>query len=119
MAKVQLKGIIKRVLRPETVGQNNVRKQTLILEVPAYTDEWGEKRGEDEEWAIDLFNDRIDKANLSTGMQGKRAIVDVYLNSRKFQRQNDGTDGYIINAVLGRIELKDAPAPQPSQNKNW
>lgn len=118
MAKIQLKGIVKRVMPVETYGQDKSgRRQSVILFVPGYVDQFGDKRGQDEEWQLDLFNDRIDKFNLNGNLHEKRVVVDVYVNSRKILGR-DGQDLWIINAALGDIKLHEPNANTQNENGN-
>ncbi|MDX3913804.1 MAG: hypothetical protein QHC79_09710 [Pseudosphingobacterium sp.] len=120
MAKITLKGIVQRVGKVETVGQNNeTRKQSIIITVPAYVDAFGDKRGSDEEWSLDLLNDRIEQFNLSTALHGKKVVVEAYVGSQKISK-SDGSEMYFINARLGKIEVYQ-PQQQNAQpsNNNW
>lgn len=116
MAKLQLKGIVKQVMPVETYGTNAGRRQSLILFVPGYVDGFGDKRGQDEEWQIDVFNDKIDKFSLNSNLHDKRVSVELYVNSRKIQGR-EGQDMWIINAVLSDIKLHEvAPDQTPQSN---
>lgn len=104
MAKIQLKGIVKHVSSVETVGDKGTQKQSIGLFVPGYVDEFGDKKGQDEEWEIDLFNEKITSVGLNNNLIDKKAIVTVYVNSRRVKNR-DNEDIFIINANLGDIKL--------------
>lgn len=109
MAKIELKGIIQKVGQVQTVGNNGTKKQSMILKVPAFRDQFGDVVGKDEEWELQVFGDRIQKFNLSGAMHGKRAKCTVFVNSNKFIKNSDQSEGYAINATLGAVELVEAP----------
>lgn len=105
MAKIELKGTILRVLPVETVGTKNTKKQSVIFQVPAFTDAFGEKKGEDEEWNLGVIGDKVDTMNLlSQNLQGKKAKVTVYINSKRITKTN-GEEMHIINANINAIEV--------------
>ncbi|MDB4919827.1 hypothetical protein [Mucilaginibacter sp.] len=103
MAKLELKGIVTDVFPVETVGQNQTRKQSLILTVPGYVDEYGDKKGEDELWRLDAIGDKIDALNMPAA-NGKKAKISVFINSKKISKA-DGSPMYIINVNINKIEL--------------
>lgn len=127
MAKIELKGYVLFVNRPETIGEKQTPKQVLILRVPAFRDEFGDTRGQDEEWPLDILGDNVAKFDLRPEAIGKRAKCTVYLNGQKFTKKADNTEGWTINARLGAIELLSAQgdsAPASSANNpkpkdNW
>jgi hypothetical protein len=116
MAKVELKGFLLRVSNVETVGEKQTQKQSILMKIPGYVNQFQEKVGEDEIWQIDLFNKAIDKFNLHTRHQGKKVKASVFINSRPWESK-DGKKGYILNANLGSLEFLEsvetpaAPAP--------
>ncbi|WP_353183542.1 hypothetical protein [Parapedobacter lycopersici] len=120
MAKIILKGIVKRVLPVEFYGNDRSgRRQSVILFVPGYVDQFGEKKGQDEEWQLDLYNDKIEKMSLNTNLHEKKVEATVYLNSKKFQRKDDGSDMWAISANLHELKLHEsnnqsAPTNQPA-----
>lgn len=119
MAKVELKGYVLIVNQPEEVGEKKTKKQTVILKVPAYRDEFGDTKGQDEEWPLDIMGDNVAKFNLTTEAQGKRAKCTVYVNGNKFIKKSDNTEGWTINARLGAIDLlaEGQPANTPVTNQ--
>ncbi|WP_285055179.1 DUF3127 domain-containing protein [Pedobacter ginsengisoli] len=117
MAKLELKGMILTVNQPETVGEKNTKKQTFILKIPAYRDEYGDIRGKDEEWEIAVMGDNVDKFAMTRDHQGKKAKCSIYLNGQKYTKKSDNTEGWIINATLAEITYADATAAAPAQTQ--
>jgi len=107
MAKIQLKAVVKTVTSVSSrVGRDNRTNtfQGLIVTVPGYVDGFGEKKGKDEDWEIQLINDTITKHDLlSKNLQGKKVIVDAYLNSNAFI--HNGEQKYALNLNLASIEV--------------
>lgn len=107
MAITTLKGIVKELKPIETYGDMSKpgRKQTVVLFIPGYTDQWtGEKKGPDEEWGIDIFNEKIEEHGLNVNCVDKKAEMEVRLRGRSYNR-TDGEKGYSIGATLKSIKL--------------
>lgn len=124
MAKIILKGIVKRVMPAVNYGSGSQagRRQSVILFVPGYTDEFGDKKGQDEEWQLDIFNEKIEKLALNTNLHEKRVEAVVYVNSRKFQKRDTGEDMWMMSANLGSLKLHETTANQTAQsngNDGW
>lgn len=114
MAKINLKGKVSAIYAPEVVGtgEKEIKKQTIIFLVPAWKDSFGDTKGKDEFWEIDIIGeDNIKKFALTDDMEGKNAIVDVYLNSNTIPaKPAAGTEPAkperrIINANLATFVL--------------
>lgn len=119
MAKIELRGIVKEVTEIENVGKDGTtKKQSLILFVPGYVDQFGDKKGEDEDWCLDIFNKKIESLALNDNLLDKRVVCTVYVSSR-FVKMDDGREFYIINSNLGDIKLFEANAPAPPTTKAW
>lgn len=118
MAKFNLKGIVKRVMPVANYGSGDSagRRQSVILFVPGYVDQFGDKKGQDEECQLDIFNDKIDKMGLNTNLHEKRVEVLVYVDSRKFQKRDTGEDMWMISARLGDLRLHEPNANQNNQS---
>ncbi|HWK58710.1 MAG TPA: hypothetical protein VNQ80_15310 [Parapedobacter sp.] len=119
MAKFNLKGIVKRVMPVVNYGSGESagRRQSVILFVPGYVDGFGDKKGQDEEWQLDIFNDRIDKMGLNTNLHEKRVEVVVYVDSKRFQKRETGEDIWLISARLGDLTLHEPNGnTQPAQS---
>lgn len=117
MAKLELKGFVLTVRQPETVGEKNTPKQQVIFRVPGYTDQFGDKVGQDEEWPLDIIGDNVAKLNLSTDSEGKKAKVTIYISGQKFIKKLDSTEGHMINARLHLIDFIEAKSPD--KEKSW
>lgn len=108
--KIQLKGIVRTVTPVLTISGSSGKtttKQSLIITVPGYTDSFGEKKSRDENWEIELFNDGITKHKLlERNLQGKKVIVDGFLNSRTY---TNGEEKFAI-----QLRLADIKEYQPS-----
>ena len=120
MAKIELKGYILTVNQPETVGDKNTPKQTIIFKVPGYVDSFGDKVGRDEEWPLDVIGDNVAKLGMKRDHEGKKAKCIVYVSGQKFIKKADQTEGWTLNATLGAFEViagkadaekKDADTP--------
>lgn len=117
MAKITLKGIIHEVGNIEYVGEKEYPKQFIIIFVPEYVDEYGEKKGKDEHWQVTLFGNNVDKFNIQPRNLNAKVKVDLYLKSMKYEGR-DGKIGYMINADLASIEYvaakpQDDSSPVP------
>jgi hypothetical protein len=106
MAKCELKGKIMVVTPTETVGQNNLKKQLVYLNVPAYRDSFGEVKGNDEIWELAALGDNIDKLGITTASEGVLGTATVFINSNTVKSKDTGKDMYILNAVLYKFEVK-------------
>lgn len=122
MAKIELKGIVKGVTEVQNVGKDGAtRKQSIILFVPGYRDEFGDQKGEDEEWKLDMFNKRIDDIGANSNLIDKRVKCIVYINSSKVIGK-EGETLHFVNTNLGKIQLAEnatANAPQAASSKPW
>lgn len=107
MPKIQLKAIVKRVTPVSSrSGKDNRTNsfQGLIVTVPGFVDSFGEKKGKDEDWEIQLINDAITKHDLlSKNLQGKKVVVEAYLNSNAFI--HNGEQKYALNLNLASIDV--------------
>ncbi len=101
--KNELKGIVTAISAIATFAKNNTRNQCLDLHCPGYVDEYGDKKSRDEDWTIEIFNDRIEKANLQPTDIGRKAIVTVYIGSRA--TVINGIPRNIISATLSEIKF--------------
>lgn len=104
--KIQLKGFVHKVspvVSKASADRTNFnQEQSIIVMVPGYTDQFGDKQGKDEFWEFKLFNDRIDRFNIRSHFEGKKVIVDGFLNSRSYKK--NGEDAYILSLSLADIK---------------
>ncbi len=127
MAKIELKGYVLAVNKPDEVGEKKTMKQTVIFKVPGYVDQFGDKVGQDEEWPLDIIGENVVKLGLTTAAQGKKAKCVVYVGGQKYMRKADNAEGWVINARLHTIELLEgnaatapvANAVPPTTGKTW
>lgn len=100
MSTSKIKGVIKEITPIESYNEGAGRKQTMVVFSPGFVDRYtGEKKGPDNEWGIEIFNDQIEKHGLNINCVDKRVEVEVNLRGRSFDRR-DGSKGYGISATL-------------------
>lgn len=105
MAKAILKGTVKEVKPVETYGDTNqYRKQAVILFIPGYVNEFGEKMGADEEWELEAANQRIESLKIADLQIGERLEVTTYISSSGYDRKDGTGRGYFIRARIGDIK---------------
>lgn len=121
MAKVTLKGKIYAVYSSEKIGtgEKETVKQTFIFLVPAWKDGFGDTKGKDEFWEIDIIgDDNIKKYGITADMENRNAVIDLYLNSNTIPAKAATKDDparpekRIINANLAAFALHSSPAPR-------
>lgn len=106
MAKIILKGVVKEITAIETVGTNNTQKQSVILFVPGYVDGFGDKKGIDETWSLDIMGDKIGKFAIQKSAVNQKAECEVYVSSRAYTK--DEKTSHFIGATLAKITLLGA-----------
>lgn len=107
MATTILRGIVKDVLPVESYGDGAGKKQTIVVFIPGYVDQWtGEKKGADQEWGVDIFNEYIATHGLNINCVDKKVEMEVNLRGRSYDR-SDGQKGYSIGATLKSIKLME------------
>lgn len=112
MPKATLKGIIQEVTPVETYGTDNQgRRQSIILFVPGYVDQFGDKKGADEHWSIDAYNDKIEAHGLATLQKESRVEVEFYISSRQYDRKDGAGKGYMVSNRLASVTVVAAPKP--------
>jgi hypothetical protein len=105
MAKLQLEGEFIEVLAIEEVGENRTKKQSVVIKVDGFKDEWSGKEGRAEYWKLDAMGDKIDQLKMSSDLEGKKALFRIFINSNLVVKA-DGSNIYPINAALASFELK-------------
>jgi hypothetical protein len=103
MAKLEIKAIIKHVGEVETF--TNYFKQRIIVMVPGYVDQFGDKKGKDEYWPVDIFGDKIDRYNLRPSHVNEKADVKLFVAGSRFEKKDGTGVGYAINCNLDSITL--------------
>jgi len=110
MARIELKGTFRAIEPVQTVGKNNTLKQVIIFETPPYTDEYGDQKGEAEEWKLEILGDQIAKIGLANNCLGKKAKLTVYVNSRKVlivNKDNQPDNIYPVSLKIAKVEFAE------------
>jgi len=111
MARIELKGTFLAIEPVQTVGEKGTLKQVVIFETPAYRDEYGDIKGEDEQWELSVMGDSIAKLGLANNVIGRKAKVTVYVNSRRYEKTDEKTKVtkifYPVNLVLNKVEFAE------------
>jgi len=102
MAKSESINVIIQDVRPIETLKDNLQRQTIILLEPGYTDSFGEKRGRDNHWRVDVYGDRIGKFNLKTSDVNRKAKVKLAFSSTE-SIINGGIRKYEVSARLNEI----------------
>ena len=115
MARIELKGQFLAVEPVQQVGSKGTLKQVVIFETPAYRDEYGEVKGEDEQWELSVMGDTIAKLGLAGNSVGRKAKVTVYVNSKRYEQKDEITGNikifYPVNLVLNKVEFAEVKQP--------
>lgn len=110
MAKLELKGTITNVGAVEQVGLKEMNKQLIVLSVPAYTDSFGDKKGNDEDWLLEIIGDNVYNLSLTEQHIGKRVKCTVFVESRLVTLASTTITPekkfYQISAKLWKTEFK-------------
>lgn len=108
MANLELKGFFENIRPVETVGEKGTRIQNAIFMVPGYVDGFGDKKGTDEFWELQVIGANIDKFDLAKNASDcPKAIVKLYINSRKWFSKDDVNllkPNYSLSAVVYGVE---------------
>ncbi|MBO9671994.1 MAG: hypothetical protein J7577_01010 [Sphingobacteriaceae bacterium] len=117
MAKLQLNGFLEEVGGIHFVGTSGTTaKQLIVVRVPAWTNQFGEKQGEDELWQISLIGTAVDKFNIHNNRVGAKVKTEVYIRSNQYQSKKDQSIGYMVNINLASIEFL-SPGQKPASNE--
>src|ERR1700688_2731288 len=82
MAVLTLKGIVSGVGNIQEIGDKKTKVQFLYLHVAAFPNEFGEKKGEDNDWCLKAIGKVVDDFNLSAIPEGQKVEVKCYIDSR-------------------------------------
>ncbi|MEI2274742.1 hypothetical protein OHD16_21525 [Sphingobacterium sp. ML3W] len=108
MATTSFKGIVESVeISNYGEGLKTGKRQSIVVMVPGWTDSYGEKKGPDEKFQIDQFNDNIDKNPITTNDIGRKIDVEVYLKGREFDRKDGEGKGYSVGMNIKVFKLGD------------
>lgn len=108
MATTTFRGIVKKVFI-ENYGEvsNPGKRQTLIILVPGYVDQYGEKRGADEMYEINQFNESINKNPISADDIDRKIEVEVYLKGREFDKKDGSGKAYAVGLNVKSFTLRE------------
>jgi len=108
MIKVQFKGFIEKVGEIETAKSTN-KFQRVVFRVPGYTDEFGEKKSEDEFFEVMIFGQKkIEEiwSKHDDRNPSKKAEVSCFLNGRSRKESEEEDARVYYNAQLSVKEIK-------------
>ena len=103
---VEIKGIARTItdVLSKTSNNKTTRFQSLIVTIPGWTDSFGEKKGKDEDWEVQLINESIEKHNLAAkNLTGQKVIVKAWLNSRTYQA--NGEEKFMLQLNFASVEI--------------
>lgn len=108
MAKIEkLKGFI-RMVSPvqELTDEKKTKIQYMVFEVPGYTNQFGEKKGKDQQWLLQMLGDRIAELKLTKGFCGKKAEITFYAESFCLEAKEEGKNPfYVVNNTLAAYTI--------------
>ncbi len=106
MATTSFKGIVKAV---ETSnygeGANTGTRQSIIVFVPGYVNQFGEKKGADNIFQVDQFNDAIKENPISKEDIDRKIELEVWLSGRSYERKDQQGWGYSIGMRVKTMKL--------------
>jgi hypothetical protein len=110
MAKIELKGTLTGVGAVELVGDRKMQKQCVVVECKAFIDDYGDAKGKDEQWLLEVIGDNVANLNLSEKMVGSKGKFTVFVESRLVVIPAtdiiNETNFYKISAKLWKTEFK-------------
>jgi hypothetical protein len=109
MARIELKGTFLAVMPVVEVGEKKTLKQTIIFETKN-VDEYGDQKGDSEQWEFTVLGDKIAEIGIAANAIGRKAKVNVFVNSKKFT-MTDGRIIYPISLILNKVEFAE---PKPA-----
>jgi len=108
MATTSFKGIVEKTeISNYGEGDKAGKRQTIVVMVPGWTDAYGVKKGADEKFQIDQFNDNIEKNPIKTADIGRKIDVEVYLKGREFDRKDGEGKAYAVGLNIKSFTLGD------------
>lgn len=108
MATTSFKGIVEKTeISNYGEGEKAGKRQSIVVMVPGWTDSYGEKKGPDEKFQIDQFNDNIEKNPITTADIGRKIDVEVYLKGREFDRKDGEGKAYAVGLNIKSFKLGD------------
>lgn len=104
MAKSENINVIIQDVQPTETLRDNLKRQTIILLEPGYVDDFGEKKGRDNQWRVSIYGDRITKFAITSAHVGRKAKVRLAFTSTE-SIINGGIRKYEVSARLNDIEF--------------
>lgn len=102
-----MKGFIRAVSAIQELSDEKKTKiQYMVIEVPGRVDAFGEKKGKDQQWLLQVLGERIKELNLKTDMQGCKAAVTFYAESFCLEAKEEGKNPfYVVNNTLASYQI--------------
>lgn len=117
MATTSFKGIVEKTeISNYGEGAKTGKRQSIVIMVPGWVDSYGEKKGPDEKFQIDQFNDNIEKNPITTDDIGRKIDVEVYLKGREFDRKDGEGKGYAVGLNIKSFRLGDRVITAPVED---
>jgi len=104
MAKSENINVIIQDVQPTETLRDGLQRQTIILLEPGYVDDFGEKKGRDNQWKESIYADRIQKFGITTAHINRKAKVRLAFTSTE-SIINGGIRKYEVSARLNDIDL--------------
>jgi hypothetical protein len=108
MAKIEkMKGYI-RVISPvqELTDEKKTKIQYMVFEVPGYTNQFGEKKGKDQQWLLQALGDRIVELKLTSDLVNEKAEITFYAESFCLEAKEKGKNPfYVVNSTLAAYTI--------------
>ena len=108
--KIKLKALVQSVSEKKTTEKNTEYVKILVM-VPGYKDDWGDKVGEDEFYEVAAFGKQVDLVpkelignEIDPDKGQLKVVLDCYLNSRKTETE-DKKVFYNLNLSLAKWEI--------------
>ena len=107
MPTTTFKGIVQSVTM-ETYGEDNSgKRQNIVVLVPGYTDAYGDKKGADEIYEVNQFNEGITKNVITEEDVNRKIDLELYLKGRAFDKKDGTGKAYIIGLSVKSMKLGD------------
>ncbi len=104
--KATMKGFITLIHPTEGIGEKKTKIQRVEFMTPAWRDEFGEVKGNDEFWLLTVMGKKVDEFDLDTVIAPNtsyKAEITVYFNGRKFFLKDDVEQKVPYYGVEGNI----------------
>lgn len=106
MAGITLKGKVAGIGPVTTVGEKNTEVQYMILHVAGYTDSFGDKKGRDQQWALQAIGKKVAELKMSATLVDEKVEVKAYVESVCLEAKEEGKDPfYAVNCTIASFEI--------------